>query len=266
MVSIMKRKKTSRLSHGAYLLMRRFVRLCYGKTTIIGKENLPNKNTILVANHAQINGPLVGELFLPQNCYIWCAGQMMRCKDVPKYAYKDFWSQKPRWIRPIYRVLSYIIAPLAAWIFQNARTIAVWRDVRIMSTFKETIKHLSNGDNILIFPEKDAKYNNILYQLQDRFIDIAALYYKKAGECITFVPMYIAPTLKKGYIGNGILFQPDNDLASERSRISNYLSDEITSMARELPEHIVVPYRNINKKYYLTNKDITEVPNEKTRR
>lgn len=37
-------------------------------------------------------------------------------------------------------------------------------------------------------------------------------------------------------------------------------SDEITDMANGLPEHVVVPYRNIPKKYYLTNKQVTEVP------
>ena len=45
-----------------------------------------------------------------------------------------------------------------------------------------------------------------------------------------------------------------------KKRISDYLSDEITKIARELPEHTVIPYRNIPRKYYLSNKDITEVP------
>ena len=31
-------------------------------------------------------------------------------------------------------------------------------------------------------------------------------------------------------------------------------------MARALPLHTVVPYRNIPKRYYLTNKDVTKVP------
>ena len=50
------------------------------------------------------------------------------------------------------------------------------------------------------------------------------------------------------------------DIADERKRISEYLSNEITRIARDLPKHTVVPYRNIGRKHYLTNKDITEVP------
>ena len=243
-----------------YIIIKGLVRIFYRKMKVVGLENLPEKNAIIVGNHTQMNGPICGELFMPENCYTWCAGEMMHLKEVPAYAFSDFWSQKPKCLQPFYRFLSYLIAPLAACIFTNARTIAVYRDMRIMSTFKETLKMLENGRNVLIFPEKDEKYNNILYTFQENFIDVAKLYYKKTGISLTFVPMYIAPKLNSMYIGKGIRFESINKIEEERKRISDYLSDEITKIARELPEHTVIPYRNIPRKYYLSNKDITEVP------
>jgi len=257
----MEKKKTSigfRLVKGA-------VRLFYGKMEVIGLENLPERDAVLVGNHTQMNGPISGELFLPDNCYTWCAGQMMHLKEVPAYAFEDFWSQKPKWQQPFFKIASYIIAPLAVFLFNNARTIAVYRDMRIKSTFKESMKLLSEGGNLLIFPEKDEKHNNILYKFQENFIDIARLYYKKTGKALTFVPLYIAPTIKKMYLGKGVVFNGENNAEEERTRIAEYVSDEITRIARELPLHKVVPYRNIPRKYYLTNKDVTEVPHEKTR-
>lgn len=252
----MEKKKTSVL----YKIIKGSIRLFYGKIEVVGLQNLPEKNAILVGNHTQMNGPICGELFLPDNCYIWCAGQMMKWDEVPDYAFEDFWSQKPNWTHPIYKCLAYIITPLAVCVFNNARTIAVYKDMRIMGTFKDTMKMIQKGANILIFPEKDEKHNNILYQFQENFIDVAKLYHKKTGIELMFVPMYIAPKLRKMYIGKGIVFQAENDINDERRRISDYLSDEITKIARELPPHTVIPYRNIPKKYYLTNKDITEVP------
>lgn len=243
-----------------YKVFKWLVRLFYGNMKVEGLENLPENHAIIVGNHTQMNGPIAGELFMPDNCYIWCAGEMMNRKEVPEYAFTDFWSQKPKWTHPLYRMLSYIITPLAVFISQHARTIAVYRDMRIMSTFKETIKQLQDKKNILIFPEKDEKHNNILYKFQENFVDVAKLYYKKTKVELTFVPMYIAPKLKTMYIGNGISYNSGNNIEEERTRICEYLSDEITEIARDLPEHIVVPYRNIPKKYYLTNKDITEVP------
>ena len=252
----MEKKKTSVL----FKIMKTFVRIIYGNMEVVGLENLPDHHAILVGNHTQMNGPICGELFLPDSCYIWCAGQMMKWDEVPGYAFEDFWSQKPKWTHLFYKCMAYIITPLAVFVFNNARTIAVYKDMRIMGTFKNTIKMLQKGANILIFPEKDEKHNNILYRFQENFIDVAKLYYKKTGVALTFVPMYIAPKLKKMYIGKGIVFQAENSMEDERTRISNYLSDEITEIARALPLHTVIPYRNIPKKYYLTNKDITEVP------
>jgi len=236
------------------------VRLFYGKTNLYGTEHLPSENTVIVANHCQMNGPIVGELFLPETCYIWCAGEMMHLKEVPAYAFRDFWSQKPKWTHPFYRILSYLIAPLSACVFSNARTVAVYHDNRTLSTFKESIRHLSEGHTLLIFPEKDEKFNHILYRFQENFIDVAKLYYKKSGVPLSFVPMYIAPKLRGAYFGTPITFDPSANIEDERRRISSYLVEEITKIARDLPRHTVVPYRNIKKSHYLTNQDVTEVP------
>jgi len=246
-----------------FRVIKGLVHFFYGKTEVIGLENLPERDAVLVANHAQMNGPIVGELFLPENCYTWCAGEMMNKKEAPKYAFQDFWSQKPVWTHPLYKVLSHVIAPLADYLFNHARTIAVYRDMRIMSTFRNSIKALQEGKNLLIFPEKDEKCNNILYRFQENFVDVAKLYYKKTGKELLFVPVYLAPRMRKMYIGKEIRFCAQTATETERTRMAQALSDEITKMARELPEHVVVPYRNIPKKFYLTNKAVGEVPHEK---
>ncbi len=243
-----------------FKIIRATIALFYGKIEIEGMENLPDNNAVIVGNHTQINGPIACELFMPDNCYTWCAGEMMKLKEVPKYAFDDFWSQKPKWTHPFFKLMSYIIAPFSVSVFNNARTVPVYKDIRIMSTFKSSVKMLNEGKNIIIFPEHDQKHNNIIYDFHRNFIDIAALYYKKTGIELNFVPMYIAPNLKKIYIGKPIKYCTTNLKENEMNRIAEYLMNEITEIARNLPLHIVVPYRNIPKKYYLTNKDTTEVP------
>ena len=117
---------------------------------------------------------------------------------------------------------------------------------------------------MVIFPEHDVKYNHILYAFQDRFIDVAKLYYRKTGKEVAFVPLYIAPKLKKMYLGKPIRFCAANPMDEERDRIREYLMNEITDIACNLPEHTVIPYRNIPKKYYPSNipkEDSNENPN-----
>lgn len=237
-------KKTTVL----YRCIKWLVALFYPKMELVG--SLPEGAAIIVGNHTQMNGPICSELFIPKPRYTWCAGEMMNTKEVPAYAYKDFWSGKPKYSRWFYKLLSYIIAPLASHIFNNADTIAVYHDTRIMSTFKSTLKHLQEGCKIVIFPEHDAPYNYILNDFQDKFIDIARLHYKKTSHTLPFVPLYIAPSLKQLHVGDPIYFDPNAPMDQERQRIKNALMDAITKLAESLPAHRVVPYNNIPKKNY----------------
>jgi len=245
---------------GMYRLIKGLVRLFYPKMTAAGTENLPQEPAIIVANHCQMNGPIACELYFPGDRYTWCAGEMMHAKEVAEYAYRDFWSQKPKYSRPFYKLLAHLITPISVCVFNNAKTIGVYHDSRILSTFKNTVTRLSEGSHVVIFPEHDGVYNHILSDFQDKFIDIARLYYKKTGKELSFVPMYIAPKLKKMYLGKPIRFSAEEPIDQQRQRICRYLMEEITAIACSLPEHTVVPYRNIGKKNYGTNRPKEETP------
>ena len=236
-----------------YRVIKALVRFFYPKMEVAGTENLPDDPVIAVGNHTQMNGPIACELYYPGDHCIWCAGEMMHLKDVPAYAYQDFWSQKPKFTRPFYKLLSYLIAPLSVCVFNNAHTIGVYHDTRILSTFKNTVNRLCSGSSVVIFPEHDVKHNHIIYDFQDRFIDIAKLYYKKTGRELAFVPLYIAPNLHKMYLGQPIRYCAANPMEEERRRICTYLMQQITDIACALPEHTVVPYRNIPKRDYPSN-------------
>lgn len=244
------KKKTSLL----YRFIKWCVWKCYPSMEFEYAEMLPSEPSLIISNHAQMNGPIACELYFPGKRYTWCTGHMMQLKEVPDYAYNDFWSNKPKYIRWFYRILSYIIAPLSVCIFKNADTIPVYRDSRIMSTFRETVNELCNGANIVIFPECNTPCNNIINDFQTRFVDIAKMYYRKTKKPLSFVPMYLAPEIRKMVLGKPVLFNPEADIDSERVRICEYLKSEITGIARELPAHRVVPYSNIPKKDYPMSK------------
>lgn len=246
---MMEKKRISPL----YRLIRRLVWLFYPKITVVGAENLPDGGAVIVGNHCQMHGPIACELYFPGLHYTWCAGEMMRLAEVPAYAYKDFWSAKPRLSRPFYKLLSYLIAPLAVCVFNNANCIGVYHSAKIVSAYRASIAALNDGARVIIFPERDAPYNNILAQFQTGFVDLARLYYRRTKRAVCFVPMYLAPRLKTMYIGKPIRYDPENDTEAERRRICDETARAITDMARALPRHTVVPYRNIPKRDYPTN-------------
>lgn len=242
-----------RLSYLCYRLIRWVIWVFYPKVNIVGSENMPSEPCVVAGNHAQMHGPIACQLYFPGNRAIWCAGEMMEFKQVPDYAYTDFWSKKPTYIRWFYRILSYVIAPVSVCVFNNASTIPVYRGAKIIQTFRQTENHLEQGSNVVIFPEEDVKHNHIVYEFQRGFVDVARQYYKKTGRELSFVPMYLAPKLKTMYLGKPVHFDPHRPIHEERERICVYLMEQITDMAVRLPRHKVVPYPNVAKGEYPFN-------------
>ena len=256
----MDEKKTSWL----YRVIRWLVWLFSPKFRLEGEEKLPEEACVIVGNHSQMYGPIAGELYMPGRHEIWCAGEMMHRDEVADYAFTDFWSFKPKRTHWFFRILSRLITPLALCIFNNAHTIPVYHDTRLLSTYRESIEKLRAGSSMVIFPEKNERYNNILYAFQDKFVDLARFYYKKTGEALSFVPLYICPKRKTLYFGEPIRFNPAAPIAAERERICACLSGAITDLAASLPLHTVVPYRNIRKRDYPKNRPVEVYAHENT--
>ena len=236
-----------------FRMLRRAVIRFSPEYELLGTEKLPPEACILVGNHAQMYGPIAAELFLARNRYIWCIGEMMNRKEVPAYAFRDFWSKKPRWTHWFYHLLSHLIAPLAEFIFKYAHTIPVYHDMRILQTLRQSIARLQGGADIVIFPEKAEPNNGILCHFQENFVELATLYYRRTGAALCFVPMYTAPRLARICFGDPVRYCPENDDSTEKVRVCAAMTEGITRLARELPEHVVIPYLNIPKKDYPLN-------------
>ena len=246
----MKEKTAERVYRG----IKGTLNLLYPRYEMIGAEHLPAEPVILVGNHCQAHGPLVGELRLPFARRTWCAAEMMEREQVADYAFRDFWSQNPRWTHPFYRALAHMIPPLAVLIFNHAETIPVYRDNRVLATFRETVQTLESGTSVLIYPEHDRRYNHVLDDFQDRFIDVAKLFHRRTGKDLAFVPMYVCPALRTVSFGAPVRFDPAAPLDAERERIKAALMPAITDLAEAQPRHRVVPYRPQPKKYWKYNR------------
>jgi len=249
------KKKNRKRGVVIYKIIRFFVWLFYPRIKVVGAENLPEEGCMVIGNHSQMNGPIATELYFPGKRMIWCVGEMMQIKEVPAYAFRDFWSEKPKWNRWFFKILSYIIAPFSVCIFNNAHCIGVYHDKRSIFTFRDTLSYLKGGYRVIVFPEQKIPRNRIVYEFQDGFADIARLHYKRTHQPLSFVPMYLAPELKTMYLGEAIVYDPEADWEEEKVRIKETLMQRITEMAEALPRHRVVPYENLPKKQYPYNKD-----------
>ena len=69
------------------------------------------------------------------------------------------------------------------------------------------------------------------------------------------MPLYVAPRLHTLCFGRSVRFDASAPLEQERRRICEAMMGGVTELARSLPEHTVVPYPNIPKNQYPTNKE-----------
>lgn len=250
-----------------FKFIRGVIRCGYKERKFIGLENLAqpvgidllsSEPRIIVGNHAQMHSPAIMEMMFPTKKYMWCIGEIMDKKAVRQYMFDDFWSRKPKSSHWFYKMLASILGPIAYYLFNNADTIAVHKDSRLISTYKETMQRLEEGYNVVIFPEKHEPYNEIINEFQPGFPDVARLYYARYKKCVSFVPMYNAVNLDTVTFGTPIKYDPNLDYKTQREAIITHLKSEITRMAKELPLHKVVPYENVPKKQHPYNKDPKE--------
>lgn len=223
----------------------RVVKIFYRKRTIEGIENLPDEPCVIVANHAQIHSPITFEGFFPGSRAIWCDSKMMEKAEIPNYAEEGFWPNATDKQKKRRRFWMKKIAGFAEYLLTTAHTIPVYRDMRVMKTFKLTEEALREGKNIIIFPENEVtdENNPILDYFNLYFVDIAKIYYKKHGKILTFVPCYNCVELKRVVIGkNHVKYNPDIKMDEQREILCEALRKEITDIALSLPRHKVVPF------------------------
>ena len=250
----MKKKNKIKKKKGLlFRLVKDSFRKKLNKYNIIGLENIPNEPSIIVGNHAQMHGPIFAEANFPYKRKTWCIGAMHNIKEIPAYILDDFWPHKKRGTVWFYKILSYILAPLCLYIFTNADTIGVYKDTRGITTFKNSIQALKDENHIIIFPEEHTQFNNIVNEFQEKFVDLAKLYFKETGKEISSVPVYIAPKIKTIIYGKPIKYNNEK-INEQRKIICDYLKNKITNLAKSLPEHTVIPYENIPKKKYPKSK------------
>ncbi len=248
----MKKKLNNKKKKGiTYKICAFFLKMIDKKVDYIGLDNLPKEPCIIAGNHAQMHGPIINEFYFPADKKIWCDAPMLDKKEFPKYAYDNFFGGKPNLFQKMLVGLLKSVIPNG---FSSSDALPVYRDMRIMKTYKATIDSLDQGFNVVILPECPEEFNEITNMFNEYFVDVARLYYRNTKKELSFVPMYVSKSLRKMLFGKPIKFDASLPIESERKRICEYLMLEITRLAKTLPRHKVIPFNPVPKKDYKYSK------------
>ena len=210
---------------------------------VIGRENLngyEDGTMVLICNHGEIYGPVVANLYVPITFRPWVISNMMEKEAIVEHIYQGTMVRQrwlpERWKRPLINLIS----PLLVWVFNSLEAIPVYRGQpkELMRTFRETLNAMQAGDNILVFPENAENHapgeggyaREGVGQLYTGFAMIAPMYYAKAHKRAVFVPIYASRKHRTLTIGQGVVYDPDNNATAEKLRIVDALLDSMQAM------------------------------------
>lgn len=223
-----------------FKFIRFFIRKGYKEVKIIYEQELNHDRPIVyISNHCQIHGPLAFHLTLGKTSRIWCTQEVFFWKTLPEYAFLTFLKgyEKKKSVQWLYRILSYLIAPLLIVVFRGADAIPVYRDARLLTTYKKSAETILEGLDIVIFPECPDPLNDFINVFNPGFVDIARFMKLKAKKEIVFVPCYYAPELRTIKIGSPVEYDYSRKIDEQRKELLTKLQDEVTRLGKSLPEH-----------------------------
>lgn len=223
-----------------YKFIRGILRLCFPKAKNIYEEQ-PDEPAVYVCNHSAIHGPVMMTLDFHRKHRTWTIHCALDSKKAVNYAYHDVLLGNSRRCKWFWRMLSHIIAkllpPLVCY-----DTIPVYHDKGIIKTFKQSVKALTEGEDLVIFAESPKRFSEYICELQSGFVDLARLYYRKAKKALKFYPVYLSKKNAVISIGKPIAYDPEQPIEEQRETIAAYLRDNIDRLARQLPAHKPVPF------------------------
>lgn len=231
-----------KLDYIYYKTIRGILRLVFPHAETTYEEPPGDEPAVYVCNHSAVRGPVMMTLDFKRPHQTWTVSFALDRKKAGNYAYHDVLFGESRRHKGFYRFLSRIIARALPPLLIYSDTIPVYHDRGIVTTFKESIKALTDGEDIVIFAESPERYSAYINRLQEGFIDLARLYYKRTKKALKFYPVYLEKKNAVISVGAPIAYDPDEPMDTQRKKIADYLCENIDRLGRALPAHEPVPF------------------------
>ena len=227
----------------AILLVENVIRIFY-RHQVLAETPLSHDDDdpiIYMCNHGNMYGPVVGYVFTPTDVCPWTISNVMVDLDeTVAYLYKYTFSHVS-WIPKRLRMpITVLVSRLGHWGFRALESIPVYRDhpMELMKTFRSAMTAMERGDDMLIFPENPnaagaghGYEHQGVGELFSGFAMIGQLWYRKTGRCCRFVPMYADQEARTLRVGTPVIYDPQNEAAAERQRISDEVAAEMNRLA-----------------------------------
>lgn len=149
---------------------------------------------VFVGNHCGLLGPLdmIGKFELRDDTAPWFNAACMFPKEVPAYVRQDYWWKPGCFLEPLFNAtLPYLAVLVLPPVLRTVPGVPVYHDMRVMTTMRQSIRLLKEGNNLLIFPEQPSGWKSHHTWINTGFLQLAPMLHKATGKALKFWPVHI---------------------------------------------------------------------------
>ncbi len=191
------------------------------------EEPFDGEACVFVGNHAGAFGPIDMCVKFPlrDQCFTWMNADVLDPKLVPAYVRQDYWWKPGCKLEPLYNAtLPYMAAAVLPPILRLAPTVPVYHDMRVMTTMRQSLRHLKEGHHLVIFPEQPSGYQSHHDWINTGFLQIAPMYYKATGKILKFYPVHLDYHKHTFKVAKPIAFDPERTLEEQTPELVEVLA------------------------------------------
>ncbi len=221
---------------------------CHGYE-VIGKENIPTEASFFCPNHARATGPIAMDYAHKRPNRVWSQSRMLEIKEFPKQIVNNVIPNKKGIVYGLLYGLASVLAIPFTRLMLSYDPIPVYKDTRILNTFKKSARTIGEGKDIVMYPEWKTRAEGYKY-VNQVMGGIAVAVKECVRTCkrpISIVPVYVCESLRKVIYCKPITIENTANYKEQTQVIIKYIMDAIEEAGNSLPEHRITPYDDTYK-------------------
>jgi hypothetical protein len=209
------------------------MKIRYKRPQFVFLGEKPTNGAIILSNHEGTDAPMSLEIYCDFPVRFWGAHEMNSgLKKLYAYQTKVYYHEKKHWNLFLARLFCLIASPLTLLFYKGLKLISTYKDARLKNTLTQSFNAISQGENIVIFPENSE--DGYLPELKGFFAGFVLLanYCEKQGINVPIFVSYYKKKENKYIFDSPIMFDKIKEEYRTKEEIADYLLRKCNNLGK----------------------------------
>lgn len=209
------------------------MKIRYKRPQFVFLGEKPTNGAIILSNHEGTDAPMSLEIYCDFPVRFWGAHEMNSgLKKLYAYQTKVYYHEKKHWNLFLARLFCLIASPLTLLFYKGLKLISTYKDARLKNTLTQSFNAISQGENIVIFPENSE--DGYLPELKGFFAGFVLLanYCEKQGINVPIFVSYYKKKENKYIFDSPIMFDKIKEEYKTKEEIADYLLRKCNNLGK----------------------------------